>query len=130
MPLTHFTVVADYDSFSGGPVRGSVAFTPLVTGVASGYIPDPVQGRITNGVLAGLDGLPIRLVCDQGDLHLVGELQYRAEFYGVTVDGVPTYIDPIPFTAPTSDVTVDLTTVVPATGQPTTPQLNIDGGTP
>jgi hypothetical protein len=133
--LTYFTVTADWvPASSVGSLSGIVTFQMLVTegdGLVAPTLTTPgivvpitTQGRITNGVLYGLDGNPgVSLLANTSVLNLSSTLYYSVSF----ADVVYTYptssaatqtinLSPFTFAALTSAATVDLSDVAPAAG--------------
>jgi len=145
MPLTFFTVTADfksvtadlvtdtnYDPEVGGHLTGTVTFTPLVTkgdvlvveGVA--YIPAPIVGIIApdgklvlrNAPDPGGTGTyaPIRLLAHNAALNLAANLAYDVTFTDIRLDNAPWQITGFTFNAPTGGE-LNLANVIPVAGQ-------------
>lgn len=141
MPLTYFTVTADfksvtadesldadYDPEVGGHLTAAVTFTPLVPkgeplvvdGV--GYFPVPIVGGIeVDGKLVlrsspdpGGTGsyAPVRLLAHSAALNLPSPLAYHVEFSGVKLGGHQWQIKPFTFDALDSGV-LNLVSVMP-----------------
>lgn len=129
MALTYFTVVGQYVSFSGQefwdagaaakPMSGTVIFTPLVTGTiqtsTSHLVLKPVQAVIKAGQITRNDEVGCPLAANTAELNLTGDLYYRVSFFYLrTAEGESVALEEFNFIAPTTAVTVDLTTVAPA----------------
>jgi hypothetical protein len=94
-----------------------VNFTPSVNQVYSTtdhtmYKLAPIRARTNpdDGVLKNIDGTPVSLVANTTELD-IDELTYKVTFSNVVYGEAEQTIQPFSFVAPTTNTTVDLTTV-------------------
>lgn len=128
--LTYFTLTGTYlpDS-SLGSVSGTASIAMLVNDgdvlaaptLPGIVVPTVIPAKIIDGTLCDESGNPgVQLVANTAVLNLTGNLYYTVTFdlkyhpHGAPPESVD--ITPVTFEAPTSAVTIDLSTVTPAAG--------------